>query len=520
MASRPNRTLPLRWRMFALLAFLAGLVVVNAGLTLTYEARLTDQEQEQTDLHRTALMTERLLRSLDGQVVEVRGFALTGEESYLNGYAVQRLEEFRLVTEVRSLLQGESELLGRLDTLEDAILVWRLRVADRIIEAVQDGRDAGRVEAEVDEPLFETVRGQAEGLSQGIDTRLGVIRDVVEQSRNRLDRQLLLSAGLAVLLVAGSAWGLRRWITVPVGHLTTQVRRVAAGRLQQPVRGTGPVEFQRLGHDVELMRRRIVDDLEKTQRAVEALEQNAPLVTSLRSELRPTVDADLPEGLLIVGRLEPAHGVLAGDWYDVISLGDERAVLIVVDVCGHGAQAGLRALWLKHLLVPALVMGLEPGEALNWVAGQMGDTGEWFATCVIVEIDASTGRCRYANAGHPPPLLLGADGVVQLPATGTLFGALPGQHWRTAETFLGERQMLAVYTDGITETRNAAGDEFGDDRLISCFRSVTAGDPAAVADGVMKTVHAFGSERLEDDATLALVTCVPVADRRVRPVRA
>jgi sigma-B regulation protein RsbU (phosphoserine phosphatase) len=297
-----------------------------------------------------------------------------------------------------------------------------------------------------------------------------------------------------------------------VSRLTSQVRGVAAGNLQDPVVGTGPVEFEHLGHDVELMRRRIVDDLEETQRAVEALEQNAPLVASLRTQLSATSDAALPPGLQIVGRLEPAYGVLAGDWYDVISVDDDRAVLVVVDVCGHGSQAGLRALWLKHLLVPALVMGLEPGDALNWVAGQMGDTGEWFATCVIVEIDAATGRCRYANAGHPPPLLVGSTGIELLPATGTLFGALAGQHWSTEDASLAEGQMLVVYTDGITETRNAAGDEFGDQRLVSCFRSGRQADPAALADDIMQTVHAFGPERLTDDVTLAVVTVAPSHD--------
>jgi serine phosphatase RsbU (regulator of sigma subunit)/CHASE3 domain sensor protein len=511
MGNRAGRRLPLRWRMLALLAVLAGLVLVNAGLTLVSDARLDQQAGEERRLHVTAQAAERLARSLDGQVVEVRGFALTGDPVFLQGYGVQRLDELLYVARLRRLLRGDAALLGRVDRLESSILRWREQTAVPIIDAIRAGRDrqAARVEATFDEPLFDAVRADETRLSRGIGARLDAIRVVVERSRSVLDRQLLVNGGLAVLLVAASAWALRRWITDPVARLSAQVRRVAAGRLQEPVQGTGPVEFAMLGDDVERMRRRIVADLEQTQRAVEALEQNAPLVTSLRSQLRPTGDDALPDGLRIVGRLEPAQGVLAGDWYDVLSLDGDRVALILVDVCGHGPQAGLRALWLKHLLVPALEMGLDPGEALNWVAGQMGDTGEWFATCVIVEVDAGTGHCRYANAGHPPPLLFGSDGVTELPATGTLFGPLPGQHWLTAEVDLGARQMLVVYTDGITETRNAAGDEFGDDRLIACFSSAAERDLGVVADDVMHSVHAFGPERLKDDVTLAVVTCVP-----------
>ncbi|MDQ4007221.1 MAG: hypothetical protein M3211_03880, partial [Actinomycetota bacterium] len=91
MGSRPDPTVPLRWRVFALLALLASLVVASTALTMGSEARLIDQEREQEALHRTALVSERLMRSLDGQVAEVRGFAITGAQSFLQRYAQQRI---------------------------------------------------------------------------------------------------------------------------------------------------------------------------------------------------------------------------------------------------------------------------------------------------------------------------------------------------------------------------------------------------------------------------------------------
>jgi sigma-B regulation protein RsbU (phosphoserine phosphatase) len=257
---------------------------------------------------------------------------------------------------------------------------------------------------------------------------------------------------------------------------------------------------------MERMRRRIVNELRATTQAIEGLEQGAPLVSSMRAQLRAGTASDLPAGLQVSASLEPAQGVLAGDWYDVVRIDEDRAAVLVVDVSGHGEEAGLRALWLKHLLVPAVRMGLDPGEALNWVAGEIGDTGEWFATCVVIEVDASTGACRYANAGHPPPLLLSPEGVDELSVTGPLFGPLPGQHWRTGETSLSRGQILVAYTDGITEARNAAGEEFGDERLMSCLRAAASGDACTLTEDVMNTVHIFGSERLKDDATLAVVT--------------
>lgn len=74
----------------------------------------------------------------------------------------------------------------------------------------------------------------------------------------------------------------------------------------------------------------------------------------------------------------------------------------MVDISGHGPVAGLFALKIKQLLAPALRLGMSPGDALRWVADQLGDTGDQFATCLVVEISPSSGHCRYANAGHPP----------------------------------------------------------------------------------------------------------------------
>jgi sigma-B regulation protein RsbU (phosphoserine phosphatase) len=310
---------------------------------------------------------------------------------------------------------------------------------------------------------------------------------------------------LTLMLIAASVWALRQWITVPVATLSSQARRIAGGDLDAHIDAVGPVEFEEIGNDMERMRRRIVNELRATTQAFEALEQRAPLVSSMREQLHSRTATELPEGLHLTATLEPAHGVLAGDWHDVVRVDEDRVAVVLVDVSGHGEEAGLRALWLKHLLVPAVRMGLEPGDALNWVAGQVGDTAEWFATCVILEVDVSTGECDYANAGHLPPLLFGAAGVEELPVTGPLFGPLPGSHWDTGRVTLEPGQALVAFTDGITEARNAAGEEFGDERLISCILHADLSDTRTLAEDVMNSVHGFSSERLKDDATLAVI---------------
>jgi CHASE3 domain sensor protein len=518
----PARRISLPWRIFGALATLAALVIVNVLVTMAGDARLADQRQLQSDLRQAEGTADDLVGNVVIQQSELRGFALTGEQSLLDRYTQAKEEERQLFASLRRDLEREDELIALVDEIEDATRAWNRQVAEPVIARMRDDRQraAERIVTGEGASLLDFAQNDTLRLSDRFDARLDAIQRELSRPRDRLDDQLLVSTGLSMILLTVSWLLLRRWITRPVAVLTGQVRRVADGQLSERIEMTGPAEFVDLGRDVELMRRRIMDELRATRRAMEALEQQAPLVTTLRSQLNADSSAELPEGLRIASRLEPAEGVLAGDWYDVIALDEERAVIIVVDVSGHGADAGLRALWVKHLLVPALQMGLDPGEALSWVAGQIGDTGEWFATCVIAEIESTTGQCRYANAGHPPALMVGSGGVTELEVTGPLFGCFPGQRWRTEESSLGLEQMLVIYTDGIVEPRNRDGDEFGVQRLVSCFSSAEGLNAREVADRVMTRVHEFGPDQLADDATLVVVTRVPPTSRPSAPASA
>ena len=508
MSGPSDLHVPLRWRVMSLLVLLAALNVGFTVLTRSEIAHVTELDRVGAGLVAATRVEERLQAARDNQVLAIRAYALTGEERFFRVYRAHRQEERRRDRQAAALLRQEPALLKEAADVRVAMAAWRRQLAEPIIQAPPEKRAqvGARLVATVGEPLFQRVRVAVDGLVRGLDARQAETAAAVHDARARLTWQLLAMFVLSLLLIAGSVWALRRWIDVPVATLSAQARRVAGGDLDARIGAVGPAEFEEIGYNMERMRRRIVNELRATTQAFEALEQRAPVVSGLRAQLRARTDADLPAGLHVAAALEPAQGVLAGDWYDVIRIDEDRVAVLVVDVSGHGEEAGLRALSLKHLLVPAVRMGLDPGDALNWVSGEIGDTAEWFATCVIIEVDASTGACRYANAGHPPPLLFGPEGVRELPVTGPLFGPFPGQRWLTGETALGPNQMLVAYTDGITEARNAVGEEFGDERLISCLRSAGPRDSGTLTEDVMNTVHSFGAERLKDDATLAIVT--------------
>src|SRR3954451_18527921 len=181
------------------------------------------------------------------------------------------------------------------------------------------------------------------------------------------------------------------------------------------------------------MRARLVASIDESRRAVEALTQQGPAVIALRDALAPTRTSSTL--LSVAGRLEAAEGVLAGDWYDAVDLPNGRVGLLVGDVSGHGPGPGVFALRLKHLLAAALATGMSPGMSVEWVVAQLGDTGEMFATALVLVVDPVTGQVNYTNAGHPAAVVLRGKGhpVVQLEATGPMLSGLlaaPGA-WKT-----------------------------------------------------------------------------------------
>lgn len=509
------RSLPLRWRVIALLTVLAVLLVVDASLAAQYNARLVAEQQQSDELIPVEEVPEDLVLGLLDQQVSVRGFAATGDERLLDTYENRQDAEGLAIARLREQFRaGRPELMLLLDRVAESATVWHRRVAEPVIRFRREGdaRTAVRLISTRDDRLFRPVRRDGMALAAAVDQQLSASRVRVGDASDRLDQHVMTSSMIGLLFVVASGVLLRRWLTRPVADLSEQVRRVAAGRLHERIRASGPGEFRLLGLDVETMRRRILDELEESRRAFEALQQNAPLVASLRTEL-VSPSADLPETIALAARFEPAEGVLAGDWVQTVRLEDDRVGLVMVDVSGHGAEAGLRALWLKHLLVPAMRLELEPADALHWAVGQLGDTEEWFATCLVVDINSASGECLYANAGHPPALVVGRGGVRELEPTGPLLSDLPGARWVTERLQLTDDEVLVVYTDGLTEARAESGEEFGHDRLLAYLREAAGQDVHIMADRLMDTVHAFASGRLADDATLV------VAGRQAAPYR-
>ena len=504
-------TLPasLRRRVLAIATFAALAVTLLIGLSASVVLDLRDRVDEQRTVLVPAMQAvARFEAGVREQQRGERGYVITGDRRFLQPYDAGGPQAEAAAAELRGLLADDPEIVKQLEEAVRAHERWYEEAAVPTVAAMDRGEpdQAAATVLNVGRTRFESFVTELAQLQQGIADRTARSSAALVVAENRLLR-LLLGAAIAALVILGLVLAaLDQWVIAPVNRLKDAVRRVADGDLTQAVVVDGPREVVDLGDDVDAMRVRILSELEEMRRANEALAQQAPLVVGLRDVLLPAVQA--PPTLRLDSLFLPAEGVLAGDWFDLWNLDDGRVGMVVADISGHGAEAGLFALRLKDLLVSAVAIFPQPGEALGWVADRLGDTGERFATIFLTVLDADRGRMLYANAGHPAVLLAQPESIVSLLPTGPLLGPLRAG-WETRSARLNPDTVLVAYTDGLTEARSPLGEEFGTARLLEVVTRMRGRSPEEVVAACRAELEGFGAGRFQDDVTLVAIAPKP-----------
>ena len=209
-------------------------------------------------------------------------------------------------------------------------------------------------------------------------------------------------------------------------------------------------------------------------------------------------------GLQLASSWQPANGV-GGDCFDVLTFPGGGVGLSIADVAGKGVPAALLMSNLQAAVRAFAQEGATPGAvctSVNRLLCRNMASGR-FVTFCYVSVDVAARKLTYANAGHNPPILLRASGAADLLApTGTVLGVFDDGNYEQGSFSIAAGDRLVLYTDGITEGRNPAGDEFGEEKLIETaarHRALAADEMLA---GMLRDVEAFNAGVYEDDATL------------------
>lgn len=251
----------------------------------------------------------------------------------------------------------------------------------------------------------------------------------------------------------------------------------------------------------------------------------------LRNTLTVLQKALLPEILPAVPGMEAASyyhpaspNRLSGDFYDLLHLDDTRWVFFLGDVRGKGPEAATLTTRARYALRAAALHISEPAEALRTLntvllEGHAHEEEPRYCTVVfgILEPggDGEPARVHLASGGHPPALVLRADGRVDLLSTpgGMLVGVLPGADFASAETTLAPGDTLLLYTDGLTEARTGPRRDtlYGEDNLLAFAADHAPSSPFEAITALSDLLRSFG-EGLDDDTAL-LALGVPASAR-------
>ena len=426
--------------------------------------------------------------------------------------AAQVAAELAVRYEEINLLYTISEVLGRTVQLEEAARIIVKEVSDVVgarrasIMAFDAGENVLRVVAgrglDVDQLEAVSVDDECSVAARVFRERVPISYDPRDETPNPgcpAGRTYRGAAFLSVPILYAGASGPPR----PVGVINL------TDRLGEDAFSAGDQKLvtaiaNQVGAAIENAR------LVREERARERLSTELQLAHHLQLALLPG-PALLAAAGDVGARCQPAESV-GGDFYKLIPLGARRMGVLLGDVSSHGIGA---ALLMAHAISAATVLAqsaASPQEALHRLLGVMGDElvrTDMFISLFYGIVDSDAGVLHYANAGHPYAFLLPGDGEARrLGATAPPFGLAPGAVIGGAETpwECGE-DVLCLFTDGLTESRSAAGEPYGERRLLETVRRHRARPAAAIVDAVFRDVAEFSGHVAQDDRTLVLLRC-------------
>ena len=257
--------------------------------------------------------------------------------------------------------------------------------------------------------------------------------------------------------------------------------------------------FDEVRRSLELRRQAHAERLESERRAAQELEIAKQVQARLFPQIRPELKTVEYAGVCLQARQ------VGGDYFDFLNLGPERLGLIIGDVSGKGIAAALLMANLQAALRSQSALAFDQPELLLKSVNSLfydNTTENAFASLLFADYNDATRRLRYVNCGHLSGLLLKRNGNVEkLEPTSTLLGLFKEWDCSMREQELSPGDVLALYTDGVTEATDFRGEEFGERYLIESLRQHRELSCQALLGAIVDGVRQFSAQEQHDDIT-------------------
>ena len=244
--------------------------------------------------------------------------------------------------------------------------------------------------------------------------------------------------------------------------------------------------------------------LAQVERERERVEQELKVARSIQQASLPK-DVPALEGWHISPFYQPAREV-GGDFYDFHLLPEGQLGLVVGDATGKGVPAALVMSTTCGMLRLAAQGSSSPGQMLRGVNEVLFPNipSNMFVTCFYAILDPKSGRLSYANAGHDLPYLHRNGDTEELRARGMHLGLMPKMSYEEKETILHSGEAALLYSDGLVEAHDPAGEMFGFPRLRALIDE--HGEKLSLADLLLEELYSFAGERWEQEDDITILT--------------
>ena len=234
----------------------------------------------------------------------------------------------------------------------------------------------------------------------------------------------------------------------------------------------------------------------------------------------------LPEPLPVDARMSMAgyskpSRTVGGDFYDWLPLDEHRVAVVIADASGKGLPAAMLMVQTQAILRNELRHDASLATALDTLNSHLlrTTTAECFVTLFLGAFDRRSGTFEYTNAGHIFPVLVRGDGSIERLETGGLpLGIVPNHGYSAGAAVLRPGDLLCFVTDGVTESTNDAGDEYGEGRLMDAIKEARHLDAQGVIEHLIADLREFEDvgqgASLHDDRTVLVLRANPALNSR------
>ncbi|PKG32378.1 SpoIIE family protein phosphatase, partial [Methanoregula sp.] len=302
-----------------------------------------------------------------------------------------------------------------------------------------------------------------------------------------------------------------RFLTGPLLKLQRGAEEIGQGNLEYRVEVETRDEFGSLARSFNTMAadlREYISTLKRTTAEKERMLKELEIAKGIQQSFLPESAPTLP-GFDLAGYNLPALEV-GGDFYDFIPLDSDHYGLVIADVSGKGVPAAL-FMALSRTLIRASATSVEdPVRSIREANRHIfaDSKTSMFVTLFYAVLDCKEKSLMFVNAGHNPPLYLGAGtaSVRLLNAEGIALGVLDEIELKSVSIPLQPGDVVVLYTDGVTEAMNAKDDEYGIERLMKCVEETKALPSQEIINAIVREVVAFaGTHPQHDDITVMVL---------------